>query len=87
VQLVYSENGSTIDSVYVDGQLRVQDGHVVGIDEERLYRAVGAARDALEPSRAESAATVAPIAGPVHEMWERLRDEPLDGVTPTSVFR
>jgi 5-methylthioadenosine/S-adenosylhomocysteine deaminase len=87
VQLVYSENGSSIDSVYVDGQLRVQDGHVVGIDEERLYRAVGAARDALEPSRAESAATVAPIAGPVHEMWERLRDEPLDGVTPTSVFR
>jgi 5-methylthioadenosine/S-adenosylhomocysteine deaminase len=87
VQLVYSENGSSIDSVYVDGQLRVQDGHVVGIDEERLYRAVGAARDALEPSRAESAATVAPIAGPVHERWERLRDEPLDGVTPTSVFR
>jgi cytosine/adenosine deaminase-related metal-dependent hydrolase len=36
VQLVYSENGSSIDSVYVDGQLRVEDGHVLDIDEERL---------------------------------------------------
>ena len=60
---------------------------MVGIDEERLYRAVSAARDELEPARRESAATVAPIAGAVHEMWERLRDEPLDGVAPTPVFR
>jgi hypothetical protein len=48
---------------------------------------VSAARDALEPARRESAAAVAPIAGPVHEMWERLRDEPLGDVQPTSVFR
>ena len=26
-------------------------------------------------------------AGPVHEMWERLREEPLGDVQPTSVFR
>ncbi len=87
VQLVYSENGSSIDSVYVDGQLRVENGRVLDIDEERLYHAVSAARDSLEPARRESAAAVAPIAGPVHEMWERLRDEPLDDVQPTSVFR
>lgn len=87
VQLVYSENGSSIDEVYVDGRLRVSGGHVVGLDEEALFRAVGEARGALESSRRESAATVAPIAGAVHEMWERLQGEPLDGVEPTSVFR
>ncbi len=87
VQLVYSENGSSIDSVYVGGQLRVHDGRVLNIDEQALYRAVSQARDALEPARRESAAAVAPIAGPVHEMWQRLREEPVDDVQPTSVFR
>lgn len=87
VQLVYCENGSSIETVFVDGVARVEDGRVVGVDEERLYREVGEARASLDTAVRASAEAVAPIAGPIHEMWRRLRDRPLDGVEPMTVFR
>lgn len=87
VQAVYSENGSSIETVFVDGVARVDGGRMVGLDEERLYEEVSAARASLEEAAAASADAVAPVSGPIREMWRRLRDRPLDGVEPMSHFR
>jgi cytosine/adenosine deaminase-related metal-dependent hydrolase len=39
-QLVLGENGSSVDRVYVDGRLVVQDGRVTGVDETRVLSAI-----------------------------------------------
>lgn len=87
VQLVYSENGSSIDRVFVGGREVVAGGRVTAIDEVALYRAVGEARASVEASTEASRATVAPLEGPLHEMWLDLRDVGLPGVDPSAVFR
>jgi cytosine/adenosine deaminase-related metal-dependent hydrolase len=40
-QLVLGENGSSVDRVYVDGQLVVRDGRVTGLDESAVFAAIG----------------------------------------------
>ena len=87
VQLVYSENGSSVDRVYVGGREVVRGGRVTTIDEEAVYRAAGEARRALAEPVAASRAIVAPIEGPIREMWHALRDVALDGIEPSAVFR
>ena len=39
-QLVLTENGSSVDRVYVDGRLVVRDGHVSGLDEAAVFAAI-----------------------------------------------
>ena len=39
-QLVFGENGSSVDRVYVDGRLVVRDGHVTGLDESAVFAAI-----------------------------------------------
>ncbi len=39
-QLVFCESGQSVDAVLVDGRLVVEDGRLVGVDEERLIRRV-----------------------------------------------
>jgi cytosine/adenosine deaminase-related metal-dependent hydrolase len=39
-QLVLTENGSSVDRVYVDGRLVVRDGHVTGLDETAVFAAI-----------------------------------------------
>lgn len=39
-QLVYCENGSSVDRVYVDGRLVVRDGRVTGLETERVLSAI-----------------------------------------------
>lgn len=87
VQLVYSENGSSIDRVFVGGAEVVSGGRVTAIDEVALYRAVGEARASLEEAVSTSRAAVAPLEEPIHEMWETLRDRPVPGVEPSAIFR
>ena len=42
-QLVYAVDGRSVHTVYVDGRPVVRDGHVVTVDEERLYAEAGRA--------------------------------------------
>ena len=87
VQLVYSENGSSIERVFVGGREVVANGRVTTVDEIALYRAVGDARAALAEAVTSSRATVAPLEGPIHDPWQALRDIPVAGVEPSAVFR
>jgi hypothetical protein len=87
VQLVYAENGSSIERVFVGGREVVRDGRVTTVDEASLYRAVGEARAALDEAVASSRVTVAPLEGPIHAMWMTLRDATVPGVEPSAVFR
>lgn len=87
IQLVYAENGSSIDRVFVGGREVVRDGRVTTVDETAIYRAAGEARSALGQAVANSRAIVAPIEGPLREMWHALRDVEVPGVVPSAVFR
>lgn len=87
VQAVYSENGSSIREVFVDGVGRVKDGAVLDVDEEALYLEVSRVRASLDDAARSSAEAVAPVGGPIREMWRRLRDQPVDGVEPSTRFR
>jgi 5-methylthioadenosine/S-adenosylhomocysteine deaminase len=51
--LVYVETGADVDTVLVNGRMVLRDGHVLGVDEERLRARAQAAADRL---RAENAA-------------------------------
>jgi len=87
VQLVYSENGSSIDRVFVGGDEVVRDGRVTTVDEPALYRAVSEARAAIDEAAAASRRAVAPLEGPLHAMWLDLRDRTVAGVEPSTRFR
>ena len=86
VQLVYCENGASIDSVYVDGELVVHDGKLLTIDEDSLFREVGATREALEDGLAADVAGAASLEAPLREMYRRVAAEPFDGVSPSAAF-
>jgi len=86
VQLVYCENGASIDSVYVDGQLVVHGGKLLTIDEDALFREVGLAREALEEGFAAEVARAAALEAPLREMYFRLMGESVDGISPSAAF-
>jgi 5-methylthioadenosine/S-adenosylhomocysteine deaminase len=87
VQLVYTENGASVDRVFVNGAEIVTGGRVTALDEESLFREVDTARRALQPAVDESWATIAPIAGPILEMDRALRGISMDGLEPEQPFR
>jgi 5-methylthioadenosine/S-adenosylhomocysteine deaminase len=87
VQLVFCENGTSIDRVFVDGVERVADGRVRGLDEIELYREVSAARAGIQEAVEASRDLVRPLEAPIHEMWNSLRDVPLPAVEPSTAFR
>ena len=39
-QLVFCENGSSVDTVFVNGEIVVQDGHLTRMDEKELLKQV-----------------------------------------------
>ncbi len=87
VQLVFCEDGRSVDSVFVAGEERVSGGLVKGVDEPALYRAVSEARARLQPEVAAAHAEAAPIEGPIREMWEALRDRPVPDLEMPRRFR
>lgn len=87
VQAVFAENGSSIREVFVDGKTRVKDDRIVALDEEALYLEVSRVRASLRDAVRSSAEAVAPIEGPIREMWHRLRDQPMTGIEPSPRFR
>jgi cytosine/adenosine deaminase-related metal-dependent hydrolase len=86
VQLVYAENGSSVDRVFVNGAEIVTDGRVNGLDEVALFREVDAARRALQPAVDASWAAIAPLAGPIGRMGRAMRTVNVD-VAPEQRFR
>ncbi|MGG3466136.1 amidohydrolase [Neobacillus pocheonensis] len=53
-QLVHQENGSSVDSVLVNGQWTVRNGRMVTIDEERVFHEVKERREGLKGKWQES---------------------------------
>jgi 5-methylthioadenosine/S-adenosylhomocysteine deaminase len=87
VQLVYCENGASIDTVLVDGQVVVQGGKLLTIDEAALCREVGATRASLQEGFLAEGARAAALDAPLREMYFRLMAESVDGVSPSAEFR
>jgi guanine deaminase len=87
VQLVFTENGGSVDRVFIEGVEVVADGHATRVDETALFREVDAARRALEPAVEAARETVAPLADPIFAMGRALRDARLDDVEPEQPFR
>jgi len=80
VQLVFCEDGRSVEDVFVGGRQVVAAGRVTTVDEAALYRAVGDARAALQDRVAAAHAEIAPIVGPLREMYESLWSRPVPGV-------
>jgi guanine deaminase len=87
VQLVFTENGSSVDQVFVNGVEVVAGGRTTGLDEYALYREVDAARRFLQPAVEAARATVAPLAGPIFGMGRTVRAVSMDGLEPAQRFR
>jgi hypothetical protein len=60
-QLVYCENGSSVDRVYIDGRVVVRDGQVTGLETARVLSAIGELADRLH--------RVLPTAAAAAERW------------------
>ena len=56
------------------------------IDEDALFREVGAAREALEDGFRADVAGAAVLETPLREMYRRIAAEPFDGVSPSAAF-
>jgi cytosine/adenosine deaminase-related metal-dependent hydrolase len=80
VQLVYCEDGTSVDRVFVGGNEVVSGGQVTAIDEGELYRAVGEARASLDTAVRQAHADMAPIEAPIRDMWRSLWNLPVPGV-------
>ncbi|HZS00347.1 MAG TPA: amidohydrolase [Chloroflexota bacterium] len=87
VQLVYNENGASIDRVIVNGATVVRDGKLTTIDEQALFREVGATRAALQEGFAAEVARATDLEGPLREMYFRLAEQSVDGISPSATFR
>jgi guanine deaminase len=60
--LVYAETGAGIDTVLVDGRVVLERGHVVGVDEDRIYARAQAAADRQRQQSAQAWAVAQQIA-------------------------
>jgi 5-methylthioadenosine/S-adenosylhomocysteine deaminase len=81
-QLVYCENGTSIELVMVDGQIVVRDGKLLTVDEQDVFRQVRRARAALQPVVAEDYQRAWTLEQPLREMYFRTMDAPFGNVRP-----
>jgi 5-methylthioadenosine/S-adenosylhomocysteine deaminase len=86
VQLVYCENGASIQMVIVDGRVVVEHGRLLMIDEEALFREVGAVRASLQDGFAAEVARATNLEAPLREMYFRVAGESIDGISPSALF-
>ncbi len=77
-QLVYCENGSDVDLVFVDGEIVVENGRCTRVDEVEVYRQVGQARASLQAGLEAEQAASAAVEDPIREMMERVAGWPLE---------
>jgi 5-methylthioadenosine/S-adenosylhomocysteine deaminase len=86
VQLVYCENGTSIQRVIVNGETVVRDGKLTTIDEPALFREVGAARASLQEGFAAEVERAGDLEAPLREMYLRLAAQSVDGISPSATF-
>jgi 5-methylthioadenosine/S-adenosylhomocysteine deaminase len=87
VQLVYNENGASIERVIVNGEMVVRDGKLTTIDEQALFREVSASRASLQEGFAAEVARAGDLEAPLREMYFRVARESVDGISPSATFR
>jgi 5-methylthioadenosine/S-adenosylhomocysteine deaminase len=85
-QLVYCENGASIQMVIVNGEVVVEQGRLLTIDEEALFREVGTTRASLQEGFAAEVAQAMRLEGPLRQMYFRVAGESVDGISPSATF-
>ena len=71
-QLVFCENGSDVDSVFVNGEIVVESGRLTKVDEEEVLRRAEHARRRLEPSLQKELAAAKMMEPSLAEMYFRM---------------
>jgi cytosine/adenosine deaminase-related metal-dependent hydrolase len=71
-QLVFCENGSNVDSVFVDGELVVEGGRITKVDETEVLRLAAQARARLDPSIQRELAAARTMEPSLAEMYFRV---------------
>jgi 5-methylthioadenosine/S-adenosylhomocysteine deaminase len=75
-QVVFCENGSSVDSVIVNGEIVVRDGHLSKVDEMEVLRLAERSRRRLEPSIQRELAAARTAAPRLTEMYFRVFEKP-----------
>lgn len=82
-QLVYCENGSDLDAVVIDGEIVMQDGRLVRIDEAAILAEARDAYEELKPQIDTAEAALAEVMASCREIYDRcLRHEIADDTYP-----
>jgi 5-methylthioadenosine/S-adenosylhomocysteine deaminase len=71
-QLVFCENGSSVDTVVVNGEIVVEDGRLTKIDEMEVLRLAAQARARLDPSVQTELAAAKTMEHSLSEMYFRI---------------
>ena len=71
-QLVFCENGSDVDSVFVNGEIVVESGRLTKVDEDEVLRRAEQARRRLEPSLQKELAAAKMMEPSLAEMYFRV---------------
>ncbi len=68
-QLVYCENGSAVDGVYVNGRVVLENGSLVHVNEQAIYAEVDEAMERLAPHFAQESANVEALQPALRDMY------------------
>ena len=68
-QLAFCENGSSVDTVIVNGEIVVEDGHLKKLDEMEVLRLANKARERLNPAIEREIATAKTMEPALAEMY------------------
>ncbi len=71
-QIVFCENGSNVDTVFVDGEAVVEGGRLTKVDEMEVLRLAETARSRLEPSMRNELAAARTLEPALAEMYFRV---------------
>ena len=76
-QLVYSETGSSLDMMFVDGEPVMMDGRLTCIDEQALIEEVHGEYEKLLPQMQASKAYVERMRAPMDRIYRRCQQIPI----------
>ncbi len=74
-QLVFCENGSSVDTVIVNGEMLVEKGRLTNIEESEILRLANKSRERLEPSIQRELAAARKLEPALTAMYARVFDD------------